>query len=351
MNDAGQRRSLKDLFGIAMMLIGIWTIFAFFNASEFYRRSLAMGAESHWNEIIALQLVIGLIWAMFTPIVVGIAERLPIQLRRESLRNVLILAAFTPIFAVIRAVVGGAWHQLGEGNLPTLDFARISIAVRFHRYVFLTIVIIGITNIVIAYRRAVMREQESLVLQAALTNAALAQLRERMLPRVMFSAMRNISERVDTDPAGADEMIVTLSDLLRSTLDLDRRKEITLAEELEHIDRFLDLERARSDGRLTTRIDFDEPLLTARVPPLVLHTLVEQALDGGRGDRSLEIRGREIDGRLNIEIEKEGDVTTDDKPRRLEELLTDQFSLDRRREGQRDIVAIELPLRLAEAAS
>lgn len=352
MNDSDRGpRSFANLFGIAMLIVGIWLILAFFNASEFYRRSMAIGSDSYWNEIIAVQLTISLIWAMFTPIVVGVAERFPLETRRESLRNFLILCAFTPVFAVIRALVGGAWHQIAEGNAPTLFFARLSIAVRFHRYVFLTIVIIGLTNIILAYRRSVMRERDTVALQAALTNAALAQLRARMLPRVMFETLRNISERVDTDPNGADELIVGLSDLLRSTLDLDRRAEITVAEELEHIDRYLDLEKARTEGRLTTRIDFDEPLLAARVPPLVLHTLVEHALDGGSGDRTLEIRGRELDGMLSIEIEKEGDAATDATPPRLEQLLTDQFSLDRRREGAKDIVAIELPLRLLEVTS
>jgi two-component system LytT family sensor kinase len=350
MGASDSRRPVAQLFATAMLITGIWITFAFFNASEFYRRSIASGGDSRWNEIILFQLSSSLIWAFFTPIIYAIAERLPVQ-NRQWARNLALLTLLAPALALLRAVFGGAWGQLAEGNSPTWQFAQLSIAVRFHRNVFLTIVVIGLTNIILAYRRSVMREQDTFALQSALTNASLAQLRARMLPRVMFATLRNIAQRVDRDPNGADDLIVSLSDLLRSTLALDRRSDITIAEELEHIDRYLDLERARAGGRLVTRIDFDEPLLAARVPPLVLHTLVEHALDGGDGDRTLEIKGREIDGMLNIRIEKEGNSADDAPPPRLEQLLTHQFSLGRRREGSKDIVAIELPLRMVEVAS
>jgi hypothetical protein len=107
-----------------------------------------------------------------------------------------------------------------------------------------------------------------------------------------------------------------------------------------------------------TRIDFEEALLAARVPPLILHTLVEHALGGDvpPGDRTLEIRGREVDGSLSIEIRRqvEGDIEPAGTPPlgetrdRLEQLLAEQFSLDRRRDGTTDIVALELPLHPAE---
>ncbi|HYI12144.1 MAG TPA: histidine kinase [Thermoanaerobaculia bacterium] len=352
----GGRPVVTELARMAMLIIGVWVIFAFFNASEFYRRSRAMGADVQWGDIIRFQLASSMIWAVFTPFVAAIAERLPVR-GRDWWRNLFALAALAPLLAVIRAVVGGAWGELAEGKTPSLAFLELSVAVRFHRNVFLIVVIIGITNILLAYRRAVIRERDAFALQAAVTNSALARLRARMLPRVMFDTLRATADRVEDDPVRAERMIVGLSDLLRGTLDLDRRSDVTLAEELEHIDRYLDLEKARWEGRLVTRIDVEEALLAARVPPLVLHTLVEHALAGDvtPGERSLEIRGRGVDGRLSIEIRREGDPEPASAPPlgetrdRLEQLLAAQFSLDRRREGSADVVALELPLRLAEA--
>lgn len=349
-------RTLAQLTGIALVITGIWVIFAFFNASEFYRRSLATGSETNWYYIISFQLSSGLMWAVFTPIVVAMAERLPLSGKLWP-RNLLVLAALTPVLSVIRAAYGAAWLQMAEGVWPAAYFIKFSIAIRFHRNVFLLVVIIGITNILLASRRAGLRERDAFALQAAVANAAVAQLRARMLPRVMFDSLRAIADRVDSDPARADRMIVGLSDLLRATRELDRRSEVTLAEELEQIDRYLDLEKARSDGHLTTRIDVDEPLLAARVPALVLHSLVEDALAGEvpPGDRSLEIEGRSCGGRLSLEIRSEGAAEPAGAPslgetrERLEQLLAERFSLDRHREGSAVVVGLDLPLRLVEA--
>jgi two-component system LytT family sensor kinase len=350
------RRSITQLTGISFAIVAIWVMFALFSASEFYRRTHAMGSVIEWSAVICCQLASGMLWAVFTPPVVAIAERLPLRDRRW-LRNLLALAAIVPVLSLVRAAGGGALQRIIEQKAVTREFIELSIAVRFHRNIFLLVVIIGITNILLAYRRSVMRERDAFWLQEQVTKASLAQLNAGMLPRVMFDTMQAISDRVKHDPEGADQMIVGLSDLLRATLALDRSNDVTLAEELEHIDRYLDLEKARADGRLNTRIDFEEQLLGARVPPLVVHALVEDALAGAvpPGERSLQIAGSDAGGRLHIEIRRESEVEPetplDQTRERLEHLLSEQFSLDRRREGTAEIVTVELPLRFAEAAS
>ena len=350
------RRSIGELTGIAFTIIAIWIIFALFSTSEFYRRSLAMGAMTEWAPIICFQLASGLFWALFTPFVVFIAERLPIR-DREWLRNAIVLSALVPVLSLVRAATGGALLRIVEHKPVTRAFIELSIAVRFHRNIFLLLVIIGITNVIVAYRRSVLRERDAFSLQEEVTKESLAQLSTGMLPRVMFDTMQSISDRVADDPDTADQMIVGLSDLLRATLALDRRNDVTLAEELEHIDRYLDLEKTRADGRLVTKIDFEEQLLGARVPPLVVHALVEHALAGSvpPGERSLHIAGSDAGGRLHIEIRRDSDVAPqtplDETRERLEHLLSEQFSLDRWRDGTAEIVTVELPLRFAESAS
>lgn len=351
-------RPFGELLAVALQIIAVWQILAFFYASEFYRRGLATGHSEPFIYILGFQIVVGLNWAVFTPIIIAVAERAPIR-GRDWARNLLILSVFTLAIALIRAVSGGAINQLGEGEMPTLWFMRLSVAVRFHRYVFLTLVIIGVTHIVMAYREAAQRERKRFELDAEVANSSLAELRGRMLPRVMFNSLHAIEERVERDPAEADRMIVELSDLLRGTLHLDRRGQITVGEELDHLDRYLELEKARLDGRLSTHLDFDENALAARVPPLLIRTVFEVAIvaDGIAEDSRLGIRGMERDGRLHIEMllepaaRESGDHELDETRRHLQTLFPGRFLLERRQQPTATSVVFELPANVDEVAA
>jgi len=212
---------------------------------------------------------------------------------------------------------------------------------------------------VMAFREAAERERKRFALDAEVANSALAELRGRMLPRVMFNSLHAIEERVETDPAEADRMIVQLSDLLRGTLHLDRRGEITVGEELEHLDRYLELEKARVGGRLATRLDFDEEALAARVPPLLIRTVFEVAIlaDGIAEDSRLDIRGMQREGRLRIEMRitpaasESDDHELDETRRHLQLLFPGRFVLERRHQPTATSVVFELPVNADEVAA
>jgi hypothetical protein len=351
-------RPIGELLSFVFQILAVWLLFALFSASEFYRRGLASGHTVNWTETLVVQLVTALQWTFFTPIVIAVAERYPIRGRAWA-RNLLILGAFTPVLALIRAAVGGAWLQIGERGTTSWSFVKLSVAIRFHRNVFLTLVIIGLTHIVMAYREAAERERKRLALDAAVANSALAELRARMLPRVMFNSLHAIEARVESDPAGADRMIVQLSDLLRGTLDLDRRDEITVGEELDHLDRYLELEKGRVGGRLSTHLDFDEDALALRVPPLLIRTVFEVAIaaEGIAEESRIEIRGKQIEERLRIEIDiaPPGGGSNDDEleeaRKRLQSLFPGRFLLERWRQPNATSVVFELPVNGSEGTA
>jgi hypothetical protein len=294
---------LRRLFRVSLVIIGVWVIFGVFNSSEFYQRTVESGREPVLIELLAYQLSSSLAWAVFTPFIVFVAERLPLR-KPHLLRNALLMTAFVPFIAVVRAATGGIINRLGDREPPTIEFTRYSVEVRYHRNIFLVLVIVGIAYFILAKRAAAERERNALALRTAVTNAELQGLRAAMQPRMMFATLDAIAEKVTTDPDLADQMIVHLGDLLRTMLAFGKRSSVTLGEELEVIDRYFEIERARTGGTFTTRVDVEEEVLAARVPPLLLHALVESALFGTGTDspQRMEIIGRTQGINLILEV-------------------------------------------------
>lgn len=290
-------------------ILSLWALLAVFNSSEFYRRGLAGGnAVQTWPDVLCFQLSSSLVWALFTPLIIFLAERFPIRRPNRS-RNAAILLPLVPVLALIRAVSGAAIGKWGEGDAATLEFAVLSIRIRFFRYAFVILVIIGITNLLLAYRSGAARERSALAVKAAVADAEIQRLRATIQPRYLFSTIDAIAANIRAHPAVADRMLVDLCDLLRATQEHAALRVATLGEELELVDRYLDLERTRTEGRFVTRVVIDEELLTARVPPLILRSLVEAVCVGSRGHDTgtCEIRGRRQGDELVVEMRHDGD--------------------------------------------
>ena len=206
------------LFGIAMAIVGVWIVAGLFTASEFYRRTLALsGATEHVEYILRFQMVQSLNWAWFTPIVVFIAERLPLR-KPHLARNALLVIALLPLLAIVRAVAGGAILNLGEGDWPTRHMMELSISIRLHRNIAIEVMIIIFTNLLLAQREASQRAQRELDAQTLLARAKLDALRAQLQPAFVFTTLQTIADTIERDAAAADRMIVTFAELLRRSL-------------------------------------------------------------------------------------------------------------------------------------
>ncbi|HYR28066.1 MAG TPA: histidine kinase [Thermoanaerobaculia bacterium] len=302
--------SVSRALRIVAILLTVWLTFAFFNSSEFYRRAIGSGVPHDWLEVLRFQIQASLLWAAFTPIVMFIAERLPVR-TPHVFRNAMLLLSIASVLSVIRSAGGAAVTQWGDGFPVSYDFAAFSVQVRFHRNLFVILVIIGITNFMLAMRTAAEREHAALALKAAVADAEMQRLRATMQPRYVLSTIEAIAAQVTGRPTVADRMLVDLCDLLRATQEAAGRERLTLGEELELIDRYFDLERTLSGGAFLTKLLVDEELLAARVPPLVLRPLVESACLDARASDAAEvvIVGRREEGSLILQVRRDAAVT------------------------------------------
>ncbi|HKR01778.1 MAG TPA: histidine kinase, partial [Pyrinomonadaceae bacterium] len=108
----------------------------------------------------------------------------------------------------------------------------------------------------------------------------------------------------------ARRMLSRLSDLLRVSLESEGAHEVTLKEELEFLESYLEIEQTRFQDRLTVRVEVDPKALDARVPNLILQPLVENAIRHGIAPRAapgvVEIRALRQNGLVRLEVRDDG---------------------------------------------
>jgi two-component system sensor histidine kinase AlgZ len=112
------------------------------------------------------------------------------------------------------------------------------------------------------------------------TTARLAELQSRIRPHFLFNTLNTALTLVRLDPARAEGVLEDLAELFRVAIG-DTTESVSLAEEVELAQRYLDIEQIRFGSRLTVTWELDAEAGTARVPPLLLQPLVENAVRHG----------------------------------------------------------------------
>ena len=132
--------------------------------------------------------------------------------------------------------------------------------------------------------------------------AELRALRLQLQPHFLFNTLNAVSSLVASGRGDAAcAMLAELADFLRATLEADDRHEVSLAEELAHLDSYLAIERQRLGPRLELHIQIAPDLLACRAPRLLLQPLAENAIRHGL---ALLAQG----GELGIRISADGDA-------------------------------------------
>jgi two-component system LytT family sensor kinase len=144
--------------------------------------------------------------------------------------------------------------------------------------------------------------------------AELSRLRQQLQPHFLFNSLNSISALAGSKPEQARKMIQQLSDFLRGTLKKDEQQLVTLSEELEHLQLYLEIEKVRFGHRLNTNVRHDETSAAMKLPSLLLQPVVENAIKFGLYDTTGEIiiliEAKAEDGHLLITVENPFDATT-----------------------------------------
>lgn len=163
------------------------------------------------------------------------------------------------------------------------------------------------------------RYYESLQTQrvATLRSAALAQeaqlkmLRYQLNPHFLFNTLNAISTLIlDNRNQAANSAVTGLSQFLRYSLDQDPMKKVTVAQEVEALNLYLDIEKMRFGARLTLEFAIDASASTLLMPSLVLQPLIENAIKYAVSPREaggkIRIGAHATGGTLHLEVADDG---------------------------------------------
>ena len=245
-----------------------------------------------------------MLYALLTPGVFALARRWPLarpRLARHTAYHLAAALAFCVAWAAAGTALKGWLEPEQVRDLASALTSWIFITLPFGVAVYLALV--GIEHAIYYFVTARQRE-------AQLATARLASLTAQLNPHFLFNAMNTIAVLVrDGDPA-AVRVVEQLAELMRHTLDPGRGDLVSLAAELELVEGYLAIERARYSDRLRPVFDIDPALRAARVPSFALQHLVENAVHHGIARRTeaglVEIRARREGDQLALAVRDDG---------------------------------------------
>ena len=262
-------------------------------------------------------------WAALTPLVFWLGLRVPLD-RAQWVRPVIVHLVAGAAIVLVELFVFTAFNHWFYYNpyapAPAVfGEAYVKNVLRSFQYAFIIywLIVVAAT----AYRsqrNAVARERDAArlsvrnaELESQVTRAQLDMLRAQLHPHFLFNALNTIAGLVrERRNEAATDVIAGLGGLLRHALGSLDRDEIPLREELEVLESYLDVERARFRDRLQVHLDVEPGALERDVPSLILQPLVENAIRHGLANRpeggEIWISARTRPGQLELEVRDSG---------------------------------------------
>ncbi|MGQ0649776.1 MAG: sensor histidine kinase [Gemmatimonadaceae bacterium] len=303
-----------DLRRAVLMAVGACVLVGVLETAKDLTFAAIAGRERALSAALRAQMPWWILWMAFMPAVLWLARRFRFDNHRW------------PRSAAVHVVLG-LLIALSHGVLFSLVFHRVTgvqvaatlggqVQFFLGRYLFTDIMTycatIGIywsveyfTHFRVSALAAARSEARAARLQLRLAEARIHALRMELNPHFLFNALNSVAGLVRRrEHDAAIDMLARLGELLRTTLNRDMPSEVTLAEELALLRRFLDIELVRFGDRLRVVWEIEAETYDAFVPPLILQPLVENALRHGIARRSgaglLHITARRAG--LNLEL-------------------------------------------------
>lgn len=289
----------------------VTTAIAVLNFFTYFTESRNVGRHDPAGPMLINEFTGAYTFIVLLPFLYGLIQRWPLQrttwIRRLPwylLANLATGAAHTTLMTVSRKVI----YSLC-GYAPYVVMHPVyRYAMEFTKQLVIFWAVVGIYQMRERFRAAHTQRLLLVKMEKQLTDARLASLQMQLSPHFLFNTLNMISSIMYEQVEVADRMISHLSELLRSALDSSNRLEITLAEELEQLDHYLAIIRARFGDHIHLQSSIDQRALSDLVPPLLLQPLVENSVKHGMGKAKLTIwiEGKSRDHGLELEVRDDG---------------------------------------------
>jgi two-component system, LytTR family, sensor kinase len=299
-------------------VLGVSTVLSVFSFLQAYRLDVVSakpGMPIYAGKLLVLNIAYWFVPAVLLPSVVWVARRFPLE-AGHLVRSIPIHVAGAMTFALLRfGGMTGVKLLLWSGDIkpPSVSwwiYAQRQFLWDLDWCLMVYSAIVGASHALAYYHESQERKLKEAQLETRLIEARLKTLEAELHPHFLFNTLHAISTLVHRDPESADRMISRLSDLLRITFDRSGDATISLKEEIEFLQKYLEIEQTRFQDRLTVRVDVDADVLDADVPRMILQPLVENAMKHGiarRVDKGhVQISAGREDDRLWMEVRDNG---------------------------------------------
>ena len=292
------------------LIWGVWTIVALFFSTQVYVMGLSERQPINYRRQFLIQASACYIWALATPLILWLARRFCIQrhnwLRRAAFHFFLSLGLVSTLlalhFVAFMSVLGRA-DQIDP--LRVFGFLYYNL----DRWLLVYWLILLMSHALSYYNSYRKGELKASQLRTQLVQSQLEALKMQVQPHFLFNTLHSISALLSKDTEAARRMITRLGDFLRLTLENSGLQEVTLQQEIEFLNGYLEIERIRFQDRLTTDIRVDPEVLDVRVPNLILQPIVENAMRhaiGNSGSGRVEVTAAPYNGVVRIQVKDNG---------------------------------------------
>ncbi len=304
-----QRVWVKRLVRLGIIW-GMWTIAALFFSTQVFMMYYSERQPIPYARAFLVQGSACYVWALVTPLVLWLARRFRID-REKWLRKVVLhflfsIALVSTLIALhflVYMILAGRASSITPLRMFGYVYPNLDRWILVYWFIFLMSHAFNYYN---SYRKGELKASQ---LRTQLVQSQLEALKMQVQPHFLFNTLHSISALLSKDTEGARKMITRLGDFLRLTLENSGSMEVTLQQEIEFLNGYLEIERIRFQDRLTTEITVDPAVLDIRVPNLILQPIVENAMRHAVGNsRSghIEITAAARNGAVHIEVKDNG---------------------------------------------
>ena len=299
------RSLIRKYWKVACVIVGCWTFLALLFTPQTYLTNLRSPTPLTWGRAFLATLLLFQVWSLLTPLLLWLGGRFPLE-RHKLLRNLgihLLLSgpvALAHIWLLrLLTTLLLTWSRSYESPVP----------------IHALLVGLGATNImvywgIVAVSQATNYFRKYQEREFRLAQAQLHSLSMQLHPHFLFNTLNAIAELVYSDPKAADRCILSVSELLRFSLESHRTQEVTLKEEIDFLEKYLEIQKMLMRDRLRVRLNVEPETLDASVPNMLLQPLVENAIKHGLSPRpeggKIDVYARRLDGKLYVEITDDG---------------------------------------------
>lgn len=231
-----------------------------------------------------------------------------------------------PRVIVMTCVLSFVWGALGYGIVygllqqpwPTEKYSMVAVfAVNWLQGSFLFLAWLGFYFFYHLFDRFNRSEIERLRLSTHVKDAELRALKSQINPHFVFNSLNSLRALIDEDPARARAAVTQMANLLRYSLQSGQLETVSFEDELRTVKDYLALEQVRHEERLRVRLDIAPDTLALPIPPMLLQTLVENAVKYGISMRpeggEIAIIARRENDSLRLQVTNPGELGPDSR--------------------------------------